>query len=312
MSFTKIGLVLVILMYSILLFNSLEEDKLTQANQLKTKYSTVINNTLNDTAYTMLSTIKYENEVMQLNIEECLKTFRKTLTVNLNIEHSDVYYTDFMNHVPLILFIDGDGLYSYALSSTGGTLEHVLHEKRYFTYYDDIEDLVIRFTFSDYYEIYDTTYNLAYRGSFSELKALGIANSVFSLTEDKVIELRNKIVMEHINNELLRINDHNNYAEAIGVGYKFFIPDANTTFTNTINSPGIATFIQGISLGKDNLNVADFAVATVVDSEIIEGYDNAGRLVYYEISNPNKIGTYVESFNTKKEAAQAGYYPSSY
>lgn len=311
MNITRMSIIVAFFISAIILLNGIKESEIIITTQEKTYYSDLIQSVIDDTNFSMLRNSMYENGVLKIDVDECLETFNKSVALYNNIEENPHLIGDFMTHVPLILIIDGDGVYSYAIADVG-QMEHVLHEKRYFTFYENTDDVVVKFSFYDYYEVYDLSNNLTYRGTFEEILSTGAANTLFSQGELALGNMRQKIITKHINEELLRINDHNNYADAAGVGYKFYIPDINTDFDNTIKGPGIITIFQGISAGNEALNIFDLSVATISDSINIEGYDNGGKLIYYESTDLNKIGAYVETFDNKKEAAKAGYYPAYY
>ncbi len=169
--------------------------------------------------------------------------------------------------------------------------------------------MIVNFTLDDYYEVHDLDNELVYRGTYLDIRSTGVAASVFGLSEAEVISLRQRTVTDVINKELLRINEHNNFTKSIGVGYEFFIPEVSSSFSNAISEPGILSVIQGLGSGAEKINVFNMAVASITISINVEGYDNAGRLVYYEETDPNKVGTYIETFDSKKEAAKAGYHP---
>lgn len=309
MSITKMSIFIAIFIAMMLQFNSIRENNVIRSSKELTKNTDIISGIIDDTSTTMIRTSSYNNDVFQMDTEACLKAFEKAASVRLNIEDNDSLYSEFLNHVPLIIFIEGDGLYSYSMISTGGTFEHILHEKRYFTQYDAGDNMLIKYSFSDYYEVLDLDKEITYRGTYKELKALNVAPTVFSKPQDEIEAELKSIVTEIVNDELLRINDHNRYAKAIGIGYEFFIPDSTSTFDNEINGPGLLTCIQGVNAGTEDINIFSMSAATVGEAFNYEGYDNAGKLVYYRTNAVNKTGTLVEVFDTAVEAAKAGYYP---
>ncbi len=132
MNITRLAIFVAIFIYTALFMNDLRANELTRASMDKTRYTDLINRTIEDTTFTMMQSSTYENGVYIIDKDNCLNTFRRTISNNMNYGTNDIYYSKFLNHVPLILFIDGDGITSYAMTSTGDTLQHILHQKKVF------------------------------------------------------------------------------------------------------------------------------------------------------------------------------------
>ncbi|MGF9975481.1 hypothetical protein [Viridibacillus arvi] len=105
------------------------------------------------------------------------------------------------------------------------------------------------------------------------------------------------------------INTHNTYAKNLGINYKFTFPlISQEDWFNTVDDVGVFSFVQGYPMKRvDNVyNQHAFAGARIFRSEVIMGATVNNKKVFYNNSCKFEYKA-TEIFNSKKEAAKAGY-----
>ena len=245
-----------------------------------------------------------------LNRELAVEGFFRVLNSTLGIE--DVYEKDrIRSYIPLIMVIDYDGVWSYCpeLSYDAGNavVSHTFHEKTPFS--ETLGNQIITYTFQDHYELYDMATMRVYHGSYDDLKSLGIS-SIFDNTKATLEMRRQSIVTAVIEDELLRINDYNEFAEINGVHYSFRIPDTEGDLNiNAIEGVGILAVVQGLPMGNSRFNLFSYSATSLEETWKVYGVNDGGLLVYHEAWCSHINGTVQEVFDSPQAAAAAGYWP---
>lgn len=249
---------------------------------------------------------------IELNRQGAIDSFFQTLNTNFNV--IDQYEQEEIKaYVPLILIIDYDGVYAYAQQvynepSGNQVKKHRISEKRYYTMTQGRQ--IITVTLDDYYYVDDLDKNITFEGSYDELRAINVA-PIFSMARLDVEQMKQTLITSTIEKELLRINDHNDYAKLNGVNYNFIIPDIKDDIhTSTIDRVGLMVSIQGLPMGSERFNMFSLAGSGIKKETKVVGYNDGGILTYHKEGCPTATGVVIEIFDQAKDAAKAGYYPS--
>ena len=120
------------------------------------------------------------------------------------------------------------------------------------------------------------------------------------------------------------VNEHETYANLIGVTYDFYIPDiSEDDWNNTINDISVLAFFQGMPMGADSYyNNYSLGGARIVKAHSVYAEDNTGRKLYHRhdcplILMPDPSGSgnmvvdeskYDWEFMTWKDARKEGYW----
>jgi hypothetical protein len=312
MKITNFGIIFILIIIPFMLFSHFEIRKETVSNFQNRSYDNIVEKALSDASEALIMDVDVNRDNrIEINKDYAIETFFKTLS--LSFGYKDIIDIEYLkSYVPIIIIIDYDGIYTYSVEKYNALsgeilIKHVLHEKKYFTYTEG--NNIITLYLDGSYKVLSLTKNRTFYGTYDELKAIAIS-IFFDNTEAEIEELRNKIVVDLISNELLKINDHNTFAEINGVKYDFFIPDTKYDLdTNTIDNIGIIASIQGFPKANGKYNNFSVAINAIKERQRILGYNDAGKLVYHEEGCPGITGILIEVFDSKKEAAQNGYYP---
>ena len=289
-------------------------------------------------------------------IETFFKTM--AINFNLPYTKDNEYIKDyFAAYVPAVIVVAYDGFYIYSLEENSSTkeFEYVLSPKIPYAYeVDDEGELKKNYideAEAEYKEIHDILggNTLTYLPQLTEdmsiiifgLKDdgiavpdfLNIANSskgVSMLNDykmdrpyDEVSEFHKvrrsviaKLISETLNEKM---NNHNRYADMMGITYDFFLPEIDDDeWINAIDDVSVMSFIQGIPIGhKSYYNNYALGSSRIVRRDFVYGtadkfyHKRKCPLISSDIDDEGyPTSSLIESlFINKSSAALAGYYP---
>lgn len=318
MSITKYSLLGILLIAPMLILNSIKVDRFTDVIQQDILYQEAINKAVDDAVTVLIETAEHSSGILTINPEAAVDQFFSTLAINLS-KYSDYEKEGLRGFVPCIAFIGVDGMVMYSLEEKSGPngriLSQCIHEMVPYAVVDGNNN-VIGLTLEDYYTVYDLSRNIEFTGTYNDLKAIGVSDFFDNAPED-IEQIRTELIVEMLENHCgYYFNQHENFANVYGIIYDFMLPTIeDSTWSNTVNDISIIAFVQGLPLGHGSQEVFNaFSVggAGIIDARKVEGYElPSGDLVYHWEDCTNKVGTLQEIFDTRQEAAAAGYYPCS-
>lgn len=130
-----------------------------------------------------------------------------------------------------------------------------------------------------------------------------------------------KLIVDTLNE---KINNHNRYADMMGITYDFYLPEIdNATWINSVDDVSIMAFVQGIPTGHETYyNSYALGASRIIRTDYIYGTVLGGTHLYHKsdcITLSGKIdedgfpiptdNTIEDLFLNKIDAATSGYYP---
>lgn len=306
-------------LFSISYYNSI---KMTQSDELLSKYNTIIDNSVEDASKELLdSTDSSSFEIMSngnknkgnyetenLNLDKALWRFKKTLFTNLNIDDNYMKQQALMDKIPLKLAVGYDGYYinswQEVKTDAGNKLEERWGDKINYTMLDQKNNIQINFTLDSYVYVTDLITKATAEGDQSTFISK-YPNSIFGSHFNGI---RRQVITNLIEKDLTYYTNRNNQiAYENGIGYTFTIPYINDT---SINDVSFVAFLQGVPIqgAGEIYNSYGLGIARTAKKHKWYGYTVNG-VNYYHSDKYTKTGSNTVIFNSPQAAARAGYYP---
>jgi hypothetical protein len=304
------------LLAPLLIFSNIKVDASIDALHNEIMYQEAINKATDDATAILLNTSEHTRDGLILQPELAIDQFFNTLAINMSA-YGDYQKEGLKGYVPCIAIVDIDGAYFYYLeekhTTNGLVIDYSISPKQPYTIFD-ANDNVISMSLDDHYVVLDLARNITFRGTYNELRVLGVSD-FFDKTPEAIEEIKTKLVV-HILEENCGyfINQHNMYADIFGISYDFMLPVINESqWSNTVSDISILAFVQGLPLGSGgSSSYSTFSIggAGIIRAHQVEGYlDPTGKLMYHWDNCQNKSGDLQEVFENRQDAAAEGYYP---
>ncbi|NJD02365.1 MAG: hypothetical protein FIA99_07170 [Ruminiclostridium sp.] len=325
MKITDLALFVLLIFLGVSIKLDMDQRRLIQAEELKTRYNEVMFTATEDATMSLLQPdsnttedilkLGYDKRYMEVNpnLDRAIERFYETLYENMGIENDKVAQDAFKMHVPVKVVIAYDGYYVNSWhevynSSTGkNELLEMWSPKKPYSYYDVHDKLVVNFTLDDLVYIYNLQTGAMQSERRAQLSA-SYPGALFSQTSfDNV---RRQTIVECIQKELGYYSvRYNNIAKQLGLGYIYSIPlIPEDAWSNTIKSTCFIAFLQGLPVGAQSYNTYGFGGARVVAASMYFGNTINGINYYHEEGCSQAAGSNIK-FDSRREAAQNGYYP---
>lgn len=325
MKITDIAIIVLFIFLGVSIKLEIDQRKLIQAENLKARYSEIMIAATEDATLSLLLPdsnasedilkLGYDKKYMEVNpnLDKALERFNETMYENMGIENDKVAQDAFKMHVPVKLVVSYDGYYVNAWqevynSSTNKyeTIE-MWSPKKPYSYYEPQNKLVIGFTLDDFIYVYNTQTGITQSGRRSQLSSFYPGVLFSQATFDNI---RRQTIVEYIQKELMVYSvKYNNIAKQMGLGYVYSIPlISEDDWNNTIKDTCFIAFLQGLPVGTESYNTFGFGGTRVVAAKKYYGNSFSGVNYYHEEDCPQAINSNIK-FDSRKEAAQKGYYP---
>lgn len=300
------------------------QDQITyNVQKYRHNYKRYLDTAVQDASASLLLLSDYdksnENQRVNINVEEGIRSFFNSLYLQLGNgdlqEGEKLTYQQALikSYIPVVLIIDYDGFYIYAIDeytdSEGYTyFKHILFPKQYYSFKSD--DYIIQPHLDDYVKVYNKTTGERYDGEYTAL-----SNEVGLFSEQDFEEIKRNYMINQIEESLnFYVNKHNNYAIQYGVVYDFYLPDITyNDWEACLEDIGVMAFMQGIPIYRNEyLNIFALQGSRILKRKSYYGYEKDGDLFYCKsdceelLDIPEKE---LEVFDSRKKAAQAGFYP---
>lgn len=258
---------------------------------------------------------EYESEkYFKVNKELAVETFFRTMYLNFEVDGDRIREGALAAYIPAIIVMDYDSYHIYAVSEyrdAEGQIvyKHLWRPKKPYAY-SDASGNIINFTLDGYVRAYEAASGEWLRGFQHELQH----KTYISLLDDAqgFEAMRRSTIIKRIQEDLAYfINDHNEHAIRNGIHYTFKLPSIpQEEWVNTINDIGILAFVQGIPVGDQFYNNYAFGGGRLVKKTVIYGgIDEATGFKYYYQEGCGYSYRIEETFDSRKDAAEAGYFP---
>lgn len=296
-------------------------DKRIEAEQIKRSYNSAIDSAVRDAASVLIESNNSESaeilanglndnyEKIELNRDRALNKFYETMFINMNVSKDKINQEILKKYVPIKIIVGYDAYYINTLYEINDehTNKHEIKEKwmpgKKYVFFDKKNNLGIYFSLADYTVVNDYNTGKINIGSNEELNKL-YPISVFGTEFNNI---RKSAIIENIKNDLTYFTYLNSeIAKNNGWRYSFEIPVIDN---RAIDNISFIAFVQGLPIsGTENLNTYGFGVSKIVNTKHYYGNEIKGRK-YYHRKNCSLAQESDKVFDTKEEAAKAGYYP---
>ncbi len=249
-----------------------------------------------------------------IDYEKAVETFFETLFISQGITEDALAQEEMKNYIPAILVIDRDGYYVWGhhdyLDGDGyHYLDAGFSEKRRYGYTEG--RYLYEFSLDEQVVVYDLTTHAVSEGYRADLSA-ALPDSILS-DEERFGRLRRHSIMRTLTQALeYNVNNHNRYAKAAGVTYRFYLPETDeSVFANSIEDVGMVVLFQGMPLGFGDATYNRFAFggAGLVKSGLLYTETAANGLVYYHRETCTDLHFKSTAFPSPRECAMAGAFP---
>lgn len=325
MKITDIAILVLLIFLGVSVKMDIDQRKLIQAEDLKARYNEIMLAATEDATISLLQPdnsasedilkLGYDKKYMEINpnLDMALERFYETMYENMGIENDKVGQDAFKMHVPVKIVVAYDGYYVNAWqevynSSTGKKeILEMWSPKKPYSYYDSRNKLVISFTMDDFIYIFNTQTGVSQSGRMSQFSS-AYSGPLFS--QASFDNIRRQTIVECIQKELGYYSEkYNNIAKQMGLGYVYTIPlISNDDWNNSIKDPCFIAFLQGLPVGMESYNTFGFGGTRVIATKKYYGNTIGGVNYYHKEGCPQSSGSNIK-FNSRKEAAQKGFYP---
>lgn len=294
MKLINMAIIATIVISSAALPFTIKQNRNIEAEQLKVKYSEIVDNAVKDASKCLINTMdttsaetfsvgdKVNYKTAPLNLDKALWRFYQTMYINMGIENDYSAQQVFFDKVPIKVAVGYDGYninaWTEIYDSTLGKnkVVEMWQDKKNYTLFDDTNRLQIDFTLDE--NVYVTNKDTGVK-TFGNYKNYTTQYPAVLSFTDKFDSIRRQIIVNSIMNDLKYNTERNNLiAIKNGWQYDFKLPYIDNT---SINDIGFIAFLQGLPLnGIDYYNTYGFGEAKIVRKVKYYGYEVNGKKFY--------------------------------
>lgn len=282
------------------------------ASILKYSYDEILTNATDDATMQLIKTVsnnsietlgegnKINYQTMELNLDQGLDRFYRTLFMNLNIEDDYARQQEIKVNIPIKIVAGYDGYYVDSWSMDGK--EEKWSDKKLYSTIDNANNLAIRFTLDDNVYVKNISTGEEFQGKRANISSRYPTSCLAD--ESTFNKVKSQIINQHIQQDLEYYTYEVN-AVAKRNGWKL---EFNTPYWGDRSITGISfiAFFQGnVMKGTVNYNNYGYSTTKVVKENDVYGYTNSGVKLY----SHEKAGSNLIYFSNEIEAAKNGYSP---
>lgn len=272
----------------------------------------LMNPTQSNAVDVMASGYNLSEKRVEPNLDAALDQFYRTLFINMNIQNKS-YQEAFKAYIPIKLVMAYDGYYINAKTKANidGDEKNIemWQPKKYYSYYDEINGLIINFTLDDYVSIYDNYSAETKEGIRKDMEKAYPYCEV--LKEENFEKFRLQIIVDKIQKDIeFYVGKNNPIAHNHNWAYKFNIPAVKDHAKfNTMDNVSFFAFVQGLPESFTE-TYSTYGSSTTKVSKKEKYFGNViNGIKYYHTENCSKNVNSDVIFNSKQQAASQGYYP---
>lgn len=329
MKLTDYAILFVILILPFCFILDITTRSTEEAIYKKTEINRILDTAVDDSATDLLERGLLSKKGI-INKEKAVETFFNSLYLNLNIFEDEIQKKRIEGYVPCIVVVDYDGYYLMNNQESYNTVRKeretrlVWNPKRTYAYKDS--KYLYYFTLDDFVTV-------CYKDAEGKEQFLEdtIDNLKTQLTDSDILKdkdlfdrVRRRTIVECIKNDInYSINRHNSIARQYGITYNFTLPViSNEDWYKSVDDTGILVFFQGMPIGFTNERINNFSLggARMVKAPKFYGELDANTNIKYyhrsscpmvkaKLEDPDLVMDNMMIFDSKKEAAKAGYLP---
>lgn len=291
----------------------INSEAIRAAETSKYTYNEILTNATDDASRQLIQTVsnysietlaagnQLNYQTINLNLDQGLDRFYRTLFLNLNIENDYAKQQEIKMHIPIKIIAGYDGYYvdHWDMDGKGEKWS----DKKLYTTIDNTNNLAIRFTLDDNVYVKNISNGEEFQGNRSDI-ASKYPNSC--LVDEKTFnEIKGQVINQHIKEDLEYYTyETNAIARRNGWHLSF-----NTPFwgDRSITSISFIAFMQGnVVQGTVRFNNYGYSSTNIVRNNNIYGYTNSKGIKLY---SHEKAGDNLVYFSNEIEAAKNGYEP---
>ncbi|EJW13877.1 hypothetical protein M5X00_13385 [Paenibacillus alvei] len=323
MKISNLGIIFVIIVFPMFFHSDARLDEQRSASETIIQYDWAIRTAVQDAGVSLtfqeakINAPQYDSyKNFKINKEEALRSFYKSLYINLGISDDELAQEVMQRYIPAIAVVAYDGYWIYTeekMKDQNGenVIRTVWKEKKPYSY-SDAQGNSVGFTLDDYVFAYDATTSQWYEGP-RDMVSQDVNGRIPLLNDPSVFDqVRRTTIVTSIQKDLAHfINAHNQYSRLLGISYTFTLPEIDQEeWNNTISDVSFLAFIQGLPVGQKQYNRYAFGGGRLIKTDQIYGAEQNGIRIYYRSSECNyPQDQVIEKFTSEKAAAAAGYFP---
>ena len=314
MKITDLAIIFILITIPFLLTTKIKRDYLYKASEQSVLYNRIL-----DTAIEDAIGVYMNDEDIDPNLAK--EVFFKTLKINFEMPNTTSSTRKLSKYIPAMVSIEKDGFSVLAqdeyINFDGYKERRLLWQpKEPYSYHKG--DYIYRFYLDEQLEIYSTDLSQLYKGSYQSLKNKAVLADTILVDEEKYNVIKNREIISRIQRALKdHINEYNQFAEAFGVSYEFFLPTiSKDDWENSISDVSLMVFFQGVPIGSQGHYYNNYAVggSRLIKSKIYYVLEDSvtGRREYHTENCKTIKDTPViefEMFRTKVNATESGAFP---
>lgn len=291
----------------------LNGEAIYKAETLQFTYDEILTDATNDAALQLIKTVENDSieklsegnkinyQTIELNLDQALDRFYKTLYLNLNIENDFAKQQAVKINIPIKIVAGYDGYYVDYWRMDGKSEKW--SDKKLYSTIDNTHNIAIRFTLDDNVYIKDLSTGEEFQGKREDIKSKYPGSCLAD--EQTFNEVKGQVINQHIKQDLeFYTSEANVIAKRNGWNLRF-----NTPYwgNRSITEITFIAFMQGYEVqGTMKYNNFGYSSTKIVKNNDVYGYIVNGNKLY---SYDKQGGSDPIYFQNEIEAAKNGYSP---
>lgn len=328
MKLTSLAIIFTIITSPFLFISSIQSNLKKEDTRLRIYYDSIIDNSIQDAALTLSKevSVSYQDDIDISNSRQyAAQIFFDSLYHGFNAYGYESKMARINSCVPVLIFLETEGYYFYAMNSFRGTDRYSEIKHCWFPINHYIGDTlsgryVIRYTLGKEVYVYDIVKQELFKGDYKSFR-----DEITHFNDPEQFENMKLLAIKHSVEKDLKnyLEQYNEWAFELSLPVKFEFPSIDDAdWKRAIKDEGIITFAQGFPVitGRGYRHYA-FGAARVIRKKQILGYLYKDRRYYCRpdckhynlniIGNADYDQNSLQYFTDAVEAAKNGYYPCS-
>ncbi|NLU52569.1 MAG: hypothetical protein GXX10_06875 [Clostridiaceae bacterium] len=330
MKLTSFAIIFVIIIFPFLFISGQQSHIVMEDAKLRSYYDNLIDNAVQDAAFILSqkgTNLSYsDNSNITSTKELAAQTFFDCLYHSFNAYGNQASMAKIEACVPVLIFLERDGFYLYALNSYKGLEGYTEVKHSWFPFMHYIgenlhERYSVRYTLGNYVFVYDHVDKAMYEGEYESFK-----DRIEFFSDPQMFEnLRLSAIQRSVLGELKNyIEEYNRWEKGRSLSVQIELPAIDDAdWARALTDEGILVFAQGFPvLAGDNYKHYSLGGGRVIRKEPLIGYTYKGQLYYGKtqcsfylnevINDPTYDPDNYIYFSNPYEAAKNGYFPCTY
>lgn len=283
------------------------------AEYAKNTYDEILTDATSDASLQLIKTVnnnsietlaegnKSNYQSIELNLDQALDRFYRTLFLNFNIEDDYARQQAIKINIPIKIVAGYDGYYVDYWRMDGNGEQW--SDKKLYSTIDNENNLAIRFTLDDNVYVKNISTGEEFQGNRADIASKYPTSCL--VDEATFNKIKNQVINQHIQQDLEYYTYEAN-AIARRNGWKLSF---NTPYwgDRSITSIAFIAFMQGDAVqGTVRYNNFGYSTTKIVKNKSVYGYTNSNGMKLYSYE---KSGNNLMYFSNEIEAAKNGYSP---